>query len=205
MFCDCDLIKKLKLYVPLLCIGTVLTLASILLIALGIARVRQDVWVAGILLGIVAAPCFLAGIIMFCYIFHPSNQEDEDWIRGYKEKKQPRMFAFMVPAQSGFQMGPMPVSAYPYNSVGGLDEAHLLNSNSQQSESIDGQYYNVKHSTPSQLDGRDGVGSDIGGSSMLSQTAGAYSQQQQHQGYPGSRLPPHQEQNEFNYHDLEPL
>lgn len=43
------------------------------MITLGIAREREDVWVAGILVAIAGAPVFTFGLFIFCYLNRPSR------------------------------------------------------------------------------------------------------------------------------------
>ncbi|VDN09271.1 unnamed protein product [Dibothriocephalus latus] len=54
-------------------LGACLILLSSLMIALGIARVREDIWVAGILVAIVGGPLFLFSLFIFCTLNRPGR------------------------------------------------------------------------------------------------------------------------------------
>ncbi|KAA3674056.1 uncharacterized protein DEA37_0008055 [Paragonimus westermani] len=66
--CDFDLYKRTKLYIPMLILGISLIVLSCFVIAIGIARAREDVWIAGILVATVAGPLFLFSLCLFCVI-----------------------------------------------------------------------------------------------------------------------------------------
>ncbi|CAH8556286.1 unnamed protein product [Schistosoma intercalatum] len=50
--CEIELYRKTKIDIPLLAAGMILCILSCLMISVGIARVREDVWIAGILVAI---------------------------------------------------------------------------------------------------------------------------------------------------------
>lgn len=77
--CELEIFRKLKLYIPFLIVGFILIIGSALIISLGIARQRVDVWVGGILLAIFALPLFLFGLVVFCLFY-------------LKESKNPKIF-----------------------------------------------------------------------------------------------------------------
>ncbi len=54
-------------------LGALLILLSTFMIALGIARYREDVWVAGILVAIVGTPMFLFSLFIFCTLNRPGR------------------------------------------------------------------------------------------------------------------------------------
>lgn len=53
--------------------GALLIITSIFMITLGIARNREDVWVAGILVAIAGFPVFIFGLFIFCYLNRPGR------------------------------------------------------------------------------------------------------------------------------------
>ncbi|KAK4470568.1 hypothetical protein MN116_006110 [Schistosoma mekongi] len=68
MMCEIELYRKTKIDIPLLAAGMILCILSCLMISVGIARVREDVWIAGILVAIVGLPLFLFSLVVFCVI-----------------------------------------------------------------------------------------------------------------------------------------
>ena len=66
--CDFELYKRTKLYMPMLAFGIILVVLSCFIISLGIARAREDVWIAGILVAIIALPLFVFSLMLFCLI-----------------------------------------------------------------------------------------------------------------------------------------
>ncbi|TGZ66199.1 hypothetical protein CRM22_005461 [Opisthorchis felineus] len=64
--CDLDLHKRTKLYMPMLAFGMILVVLSCFMISLGIAREREDVWIAGILVAIISMPLFIFSLTIFC-------------------------------------------------------------------------------------------------------------------------------------------
>ena len=54
-------------------IGALLILTSVFMITLGVARGREDVWVAGILVAIAGTPVFVFGLFIFCYLNRPGR------------------------------------------------------------------------------------------------------------------------------------
>ena len=80
--CELEIFRKLKLYIPFIVIGFILVIGSALIISLGIARQRVDVWIAGILLGIFSLPLLVFGIIVFC-IFYSKESKNEKTFNPY--------------------------------------------------------------------------------------------------------------------------
>lgn len=66
--CDLDVYRRTKLHLPMLAIGIALVILSCFIITMGIARAREDIWIAGILLAIVAGPLFVFSLLLFCII-----------------------------------------------------------------------------------------------------------------------------------------
>nr|CDS31935.1 conserved hypothetical protein [Hymenolepis microstoma] len=71
--CYVDFYERTKIQNPMICIGAILIITSIFMITLGVARNREDVWVAGILVAIAAIPVFLFGLFIFCYLNRPGR------------------------------------------------------------------------------------------------------------------------------------
>ncbi|VDM25210.1 unnamed protein product [Hydatigera taeniaeformis] len=71
--CYIDFYERTKIHNPLIIVGALLILASIFMITLGIAREREDVWVAGILVAIAGTPVFMFGLFIFCYLNRPGR------------------------------------------------------------------------------------------------------------------------------------
>lgn len=71
--CYIDFYERTKIHNPMIIAGALLILTSIFMITLGIARVREDVWVAGILVAIAGVPVFLFGLFIFCYLNRPGR------------------------------------------------------------------------------------------------------------------------------------
>ncbi|VDO03530.1 unnamed protein product [Rodentolepis nana] len=71
--CYVDFYDRTKIHNPMICVGAILIITSIFMITLGIARNREDVWVAGILVAIAAVPVFLFGLFIFCYLNRPGR------------------------------------------------------------------------------------------------------------------------------------
>ncbi|VDL59524.1 unnamed protein product [Hymenolepis diminuta] len=71
--CYIDFYERTKIHNPMILVGAILIITSIFMITLGIARNREDVWVAGILVAIAAVPVFLFGLFIFCYLNRPGR------------------------------------------------------------------------------------------------------------------------------------
>ncbi|VDK32179.1 unnamed protein product [Taenia asiatica] len=71
--CYIDFYERTKIHNPMVLTGALLILTSIFMITLGIAREREDVWVAGILVAIAGAPVFSFGLFIFCYLNRPGR------------------------------------------------------------------------------------------------------------------------------------
>ncbi|KAH9285596.1 hypothetical protein ECG_00015 [Echinococcus granulosus] len=71
--CYIDFYERTKIHNLLAITGALLILTSIFMITLGIAREREDVWVAGILVAIAGAPVFTFGLFIFCYLNRPGR------------------------------------------------------------------------------------------------------------------------------------
>ncbi|VDD74188.1 unnamed protein product [Mesocestoides corti] len=71
--CYIDFYEKTNIHIHMTILGALLTLLSIFMITLGIARCREDVWVAGILVAIVGVPIFIFGLFIFCTLNRPGR------------------------------------------------------------------------------------------------------------------------------------
>ncbi|VDQ15590.1 unnamed protein product [Trichobilharzia regenti] len=97
--CEIDLYRKTKIDIPMLAAGMILCILSCLMISVGIARVREDVWIAGILVAIVGVPLFLFSLVVFCVI--RTNNYIEVYPKQYVLGKLPPPTFTSIPSTIG--------------------------------------------------------------------------------------------------------